>query len=571
MTFIRDHYIALALAVVVGAIAVLPSLIAPYALGEDYRGVQYLPIDDEDIYRVRIKEILDGHETVSSPFLYEYKESSAAVTPVNESLYALPSLLFGLSAVIVASKFVLPAILFLLVYVFVSRLLGPGARGTAVAAGLLVALGSDFVDYQYLWSLLQGAPPRPLLWTRLVNPIIGGIELFGFLALVVAVRERSRRGLVVIAAGALLAGMVGYFFGFALSLAVLGVLFVFAVLRREFDEARGLFAIGLLSVVFDVVWWYRMLSGFGGSSGAAAALRNGMFFTHAPVLNKALLAATLVVAACFAYAHARRLWQGHERAWVFIAALLGGSWIAFNQQVITGREIWYQHFVQYTVPLSMIAVLAAAHLSVGRAFPRVYRGALALLAALCLSYGAYSVMSYSSRMPAFAHAQEYAPLFSWLESNAPKDCVVLEAQHDEELERLIPAYTQCNVYETTVTFSGVPLERVQHAFLVRLALNGVRPADAEAYILAHEQDVRTFFFSDWNQLFGHGNESWITSRAAQLAQAYRAFTAADLAEGIQAYRMDYLLAAEPLPPALVRELPSLHQVGAAGKFTLYSL
>ncbi|MBI2030859.1 hypothetical protein HYT05_04525 [Candidatus Kaiserbacteria bacterium] len=571
MTFIKQHRAALVMAVLVGLCAVAPSLLAWTSAGTHYQGIQYLPIDDEDIYRARIHEILDGHAAVSSPFLYEYKAASAAVTPVNEWLYALPALLFGLSAVIVASKFILPALLFLLVYSFVSQLLGSGARGTALAAGLLVVLGSDFVDYQYLLSLLHGLPPRPLLWTRLVNPIIGGIELFGFLALLLVVHDDPKRRLVLVSAAALLSAAVGYFFSFALALAVLGVLFVFALVRREFDEAKGLFVVGALSVVFDAVWWYHSLTAFGGSSGVVAALRNGMFFTHAPVLNKALLAATLIVVACFAYAHSRRLWRGYERAWIFIAALLGGSWIAFNQQVITGREIWYQHFVQYTVPLCMIAVLAAAHMSVGRTFPRVYRGALALLAVVCLSYGAYSVMNYMSRMPGFAHSQEYAPLFAWLDEHASEGCVVLDAQFNEEMQRLIPAYTGCDVYETTVTFSGVPHERIVHNYLVRLGLNGVASADAERYINAHEEDVRTYFYSDWNQMFGHGAEPWIAERAAQLAGGYQAFAAASLAEGIRKYRMDYLVAQEPLAPHLFEKLPSIHAVGKAGQFTIYAL
>ena len=73
---------------------------------------------NEDFYLARIQEILDGHPLVGSSAFYEYKGEWSIQPPTAEMIYALPSLIFGFApaSVLVASKFVLPFILFLAVY-----------------------------------------------------------------------------------------------------------------------------------------------------------------------------------------------------------------------------------------------------------------------------------------------------------------------------------------------------------------------------------------------------------------------------------------------------------------------
>ncbi len=360
MDWVRRNRMALFFAFAVGLCTVAPIILAPVAVGDAYKGIQYLPLNDEDIYRARINEVLNGHFGVTSPFLYDYKDSPLLWPPINEWLYALPAFLFGLSAVIIASKFVLPAALFLLVYFLTKNIIGEQnyAELCALAAGLVSTLGIVFVDYHYLALLFSGKELGPVMWTRLVNPISGGVELFGFLVLVWCIWEQRLRYAYILA-GALLALMIGYYFSFAIGLAVIGVLFLLAAFRKEFVIARELVYVGLISVVLDSWIWYNVFTSIGGEAGRTLAMRNGMFFTHEPVLNKVLLLATVYVALCFFYTYRVAQKKENLRSWLFLFALLAGSWLAFNQQIITGRQIWYHHFVQYTVPISMLSVIVA--------------------------------------------------------------------------------------------------------------------------------------------------------------------------------------------------------------------
>ncbi|MDO8522615.1 MAG: hypothetical protein Q7S08_05050 [bacterium] len=573
-SFLRNHLYALILAIVVGAVCVAPSLLATAALGSGYRGIQYGPLNNEETYRTRIQEILDGHPMVTSPYFYEYKDSPVVIVPVNEWLYAIPAFIFGLAAVMVASKFLLPAILFLLVYFLVRKLLGNQGDAlsvsTALAAAFFVTLGSAFVDYRSMFTLLShGGTPGPHMWTRPVHPITGAVQLFGFLLLLLSVWERKWR-YAYVAAGVLLATTIGYFFTLGLSFAILGALCLLAFLRKEFAVAREMIYVLLISIAIDAWYWYHMFASFGSSSGSALAQLNGLFFTHAPVLNKALLAATLIVLCLFAYSYLWKKSREHIRNWVFIAGLLLGSWLAFNQQVLTGREIWYQHFVQYTVPLAGISVIMAAYLAFRTYTPRALYAGMITLSLICLAYGFGSIRSFTFDLPSFAHDQKFGSVMTWLNLNAPKDCVVLVAYNDEWFERLIPAFTSCNVYTTIMRYAAdVPESRIVHNFLLRMRLNGVRARDAHAYLVAHEDDVRNYFYTDWNQAFGHGEEPWILDRIALLEKEYQVFLKKSLEQNIKTYRVDYIVSDKPLTLSLRNALPDLELATSTEAFYIY--
>ncbi len=558
------HRLAIFFSIMVGVFFVLPIILPAFVLGPQYHGILNLPLSDEDIYVVRIHEILDGHWSVASPFFYEYKDFPVAMYPINEWLYAIPAFIFGLSSVVIASKFVLPALLFLLTYACMSCVLGRRNDSvtihTALAGALFVVLGAEFVIYQVVVAYVTGSAVGDIIWSRLVNPITGGVQLMAFLALLATTWNRGWR-YAFIAAGVLLASMVGYFFSFGTALAVLGSLFLFGLLKREYDVARSLFWIGTISIVLDSWWWYRMLFTFGGEGGKAQAMMNGMFFTHAPVLNKAVFAATLLVGALFCYSYFYLKQREDIRTWIFVAALITGCWIVFNEQIITGREIWYYHFVQYTVPLCMISFITAGYLAFRR-YVRAWMTAVIFISAFCTGFGLLSTQSYVKEMSYVQSAQHYAGVFSWLTTHAPKDCVVLINPNNarrEEYERVVPAYTSCNSYTAHYFWAGITKERIEHNFLLQLQMQGIESADINDYLKAHEDDIRTTFFTDWDQAFGHGEEQWITDRIDQLTKDYQGFIKVPLTRQIKKYRFDYLLSEGPLSKNLLRIMPEIEE------------
>lgn len=566
-----QHKIAFFLSLVVGIIAVAPIFLAPFTLGADYQGIQFMPLNDEDLYRGMIHEVLDGHPLVASPFLYEYKDSAMVVPPISDWVYALPALMLGLSGTIVLSKFFLPALLFFFAYIFAYRLFEgddrKGATLAALAAGLLAVFGYQLVDYTSLLEAFRTGYTNPLVWTRLENPILGGVELFAFLFLLRRIQVAPSR-LSIAAAAAVLALSIGYYFSFGMCAAIAALLFVGAVIQKQWALVRNLLYVALTGLVLTSWYWWNVFTSLGGDPGSAA--RNGMYFTHAPVLNKFLLLATVFVAGSFLYAYVWKRRREHTGEWLFVAALIGGSWLAFNQQILTGREIWYHHFVQYTIPVSLIAIVAALYFAWRPLLPRLTRIALYTLCAVSIAYGLFSLTSVYSGHEGFALDQTYAPLFSWLDANASKDCVVMLKDPEEELERLIPAYTACNTYNTVWTFAGEPAARILHNFFLRLRFSGVTPDTLDSYLHAHERDVRVYFFDNWDELFGHGDDPWLEAKISYLETQYPSFYAKPLKEELTAYRMDYLLTQTPLATTTLDQLPGLTQRTSISGYLLYS-
>ncbi len=576
--FLKTHRIAMLLTLFVGTVIGLPSILAPLAIGSAYLGIPFLPLSDEYFYMSRIREVLDGHLWTNAPYVYEYKSLLSPTFPVNEWLYAIPALVFGLIPVVVASKFVLPALLFVFSYfLFLSvfRRDDETTRWSAIAGSLVIVLGTEFVNYSYVFGILDGTKyPIENGWTRLVNPVMGGVQLLAFLFLIAEVWNRGWR-YAHIAAGIVLAGMVGYFFSFGLALSMLATLFLFALARKEYNVARALFTTGALSIFLDAWWWYKMLFSLGGEEGAALAMRNGMFFTHEPVLNKALLASTVVVGALFCYVYFFLRRREYIREYLFAFALVVAGWIAFNEQVITGRQVWHHHFMQYTVPMGVAAIIIAGYYTF-RHLRYLWIFGTGSLATVCIAYGLYAVTAYTAPwdIDRHIHVQRAALYTTWFQQNAPKDCVVLANPNDIDVfdeERLIPTFSHCNTYTVDFVPFGITRERIEHNYLLQLRMRGVSAAGVREHLLGQGVWIRQYFSSDWHQVFGYerGMEPWILDRIDRLTEAYQHFMKVPLETQIKKYRVDYILSEGPLPRKLLAELPDLKLVASPGMYRIY--
>ena len=123
------HKYAIVTAVAVGIIYLAPHILFMWSLGDGYQGIPMMLTANEDFYLSRMQEILDGHPLLGSPFFFEYKDQWPLTPPVGEMFYAIPAKLLNISLVnvLLISRFVLQAILFLLVYLLINRL-GEGGR-----------------------------------------------------------------------------------------------------------------------------------------------------------------------------------------------------------------------------------------------------------------------------------------------------------------------------------------------------------------------------------------------------------------------------------------------------------
>lgn len=571
--FLQTHKWGVSCAFLSGIIMVLPQLMLPLSLGSQYQGVQPLMLDDEDIYRARIHEILEGNTRVASPYLHEYKNIPVIVPPINEWFYALPAFIIGLSATIIFAKFFFPAALFFFAYLLLWKLIGVNKKEpeiTVIAGAFLVVLGTDLIDYGHLLEIMRGISGfKAMMWERIVNPITGGVELLAFLFFMHKALHGSRWSAVF--AGVILATTVGYFFTFALSMSITGVLAFIYIVTREYVQVKQLLIIFTVSILLDIPYVHSMLSSIGGVDGRIIAGRSGMEFTHEFIINKMLLASTILFLFALLYVFKKKILESHRDSWIFTSALITGSWVAFNHQVLTGREIWYHHFVQYVIPLSFIALIFAGYNSVRVYIPRVWNVAMHELIIICVAYGLFT--SWIGALPykgELLKQQSFSEVFNIINNNTDA-CVALVLSDSESLEKAIPAYTNCDVYSTSYVFIGVPHERVLHNLFIKMRLEGIVVQDAESYLLAHEEEVRQTSFENWRQLSSKERDEWFFTAVEREKKGYADFSLSNLKESLLLYRMDYLVSDAPLHQAVIEQLPGLQLIAITnGNFYIYT-
>lgn len=552
------HALAVFFALIVGVLSYAPQYLSKHALDAEYRGVPFLYLDNELNYLARIRDIVRGDWLGDDSALYEYSDQSI-LPPIGEYFYAIPSLVLRASPVtiVIASKFLFPAVLFLLLYAIMTQLMGDSqalrAKMTAVAASLLATLGYGLIDIRTSIGIFSGQLQAADLniWTRPVNPIIGVLLFFTFLIALWRLNEGSSFH-ARLWGGIALGFSITYIFSWALSLAFLVVLLISYLLRKQMRPIVDLLVVVGISILLQLPFWINALSHFGGGDDSLAR-RNGLLLMHSPIVNKVLLAGTLFFILISLYQYARE--KKFSDWWWFSASLLAACWAVFNQQIVTGRTIWPDHFVQFSIPVVIIVAFVVLYRYVLPRAAVLWMIPVTLAIIGSLTAGVYSAASYRYSMDDYRQQQNYAPFIQWANEDTPDKCVMLTMEKGYYLSYLIPAFTRCKVYSSYDAYSGVPRERILHNMLVLLRLRQVKPSEVMNFLEANvSREINTYLFDDWDQIFEKEVTPQSQAKIDMAADAYMAFYAEDFAAAVRKYKLDYIVSEESLDAALIDEL-----------------
>ncbi len=574
--FFTRHYLAILFSILVGLIYIWPHVWFIASNSDIYQGIPLMQIDNEDFYLARMQEILDGHPSLGSPAFFEYKDQPPMSPPTVEILYALPTIFLGIPLIITltASKFILPLVLFLLIYSFIFSLLGRennlANKISSIAGAALILLGYDLIDYRYIFNLLSGSiePSRWLIWTRPVNPITGAIFLFSFLLFLKAAVCNTKKSLIpAIGAGFFLALMFSsYFFSWGIALSILAMMGFFYILRRNYYVVKRIILISILGIFLSLPYWYSSWQAKQNIWYDEALLKSGLFYTHYPLFNKVLIVSFLIylLFLLFKFFNNSRRFNFEDNDY-FILALLTGGLFAFNQQVITGMTVWPFHFVQYTIPFSIIAGIIVLHNITYKHCRVVWLMAIGIIILASSSYGIYiQFATYSNYLEYNKSVQDYAALFKWINSQE-KDCVVLVAgdrRQFKELSGLVLAFTHCNQYSNEWAYTLMPSERVYHNYLVNLRMKGISADGFEEYLQKNFSEARSFLFSNWAGLYGVSTfpdftDEKLQERIKGLPGDYHEFLKKDFKTELNKYRLDFIISFGPLSEQAMSQLSDI--------------
>ena len=429
----KKHYPIFILAFIIGCFSLFPQLIGAKRLGSSFEGI-YKTINDDSIYYLaRAKDIQDGHPTLTNPYLFEHKHDVPMQFWIPDYLLTKPLLILGIDPVrgYIAYSFILPFFLALVIYALCLRL--TSRRLLALVAVVLIN-GGIFLS----------------LFHRIPSPGFNFFFLLGFIYYFIAfIQERGRTSLIL---STVLFASLFYIYPYYWTYAVvlLGIFivgeFIYkkSITRELVKQYSLMFAGAFILIIPYLIEQYKSTKL---ASYRESLRRLGMLQTHFPS------GIAIVVTACFLLAIFLYLWKKniipHSSLTLFVGSLILAALVSVNQHIITGKNLEFSsHYWPQSAVFFVLAGLYITKYFVEAKLNNKYKNpsfvtCITIVLCLAVAHGAPIVIAESRYTKDEIYWQNYAPVFSWLNTHTEKDSVVYA---DDILSMLIPVYTSNNIY-----------------------------------------------------------------------------------------------------------------------------
>jgi len=488
-----------------------PLIAFPFYAGDFYQGINIAHYgNDEHHYLTRGKEILEGH-ALGQMYLSEWKDSPDSFQMNIEQIYVMPIRLLGGEKADVAMLYnvmngIGVFILLILMYLFAYLL----SRNTVVATASAIFTVGGYVLIEngtILKVLLTGGQiiySNFNVYGRSAAPYMPLVPFFGFLILTyksaTAQFERISRTTyapyVYVAAAGTLFGVLfySYFYAWTYALALLGSLTLSAIIFRKWHAAIATVGIGSLGLLVGSFKLYGYYTLFTSPLGEQFSYFFQTMHSREFIESTTGIAVTLLLAL---YVYTNR----NDKNAFFITALVMASWVALEQQMITGRTVQYGHYYWYfVVPLAILISVYMLSRIIPSDWSRWWKMfCLALVLVSFLNTAAGQYRSFFITAPYKMREQDFAPLVQKLAS-LPKG-VVLTDFGGSSYPFLITIYTDDDLYWIpAATTSAFPYEHMKEALFVYLYINKDSRRDPVAYL---ESALATSTRSAYVDLYEH--------------------------------------------------------------------
>ncbi len=440
---IKNHWPVLILALLVGLIVVLPTILSVEKVGNDsFKGIYPIFNDDENYYNALTREVYDGHYSLTNPYIKEYKTGPYLFPPLPEITYATFSKIFGISitTMAVVNDFLLPIISVLLLYSLLLKITFSKNKSLLLTSLFFLLFISSF--------------NRPISPQFHFIFLLAGLNLMWLIA---TAKHVFKKILLYNVSLAVVFGILVYSYPFYwMTLAI--VYFIWTLLIVFSTKDFKYWAINWLSffipaIVFSIPFIVNNLSLRANPLFFETNLRMGFINTHIPgsFFNIGLIclsvpAVYLISKLC------------NERRLTLLGPALIISGIILNwQNIITGQTFQFpQHF--YPVIVLFIFLICGLSLryitkSTWVEFPRKSRTLIFLLIVffIFIFYKQrgeiiYTYKNISSPVD-ISSSQRLSSILKWLENNTPRDSSIYVL--GQEINSAIPVYTHNNVYFST--------------------------------------------------------------------------------------------------------------------------
>src|SRR3989338_894675 len=541
---VRENWIALLLAILVGILVVFPSFYFRYFDGA-YRGIDLFGSGNEDFYLTQIQEIYDGHWSFGNIYLADGKDDYYVPPPLPAMLTAFLGKSLGISArdINLLTKFLFPALLTIIVYALFLNL----TRRKDVA----ILMAAFVILVQATWVLLNPAAWWPLLtksqflgtnlnfisYARPINPQLSSILFFGYLLTIWKFLfeedvSKSKKIYGIVSAIILGLSFYTYFYAYSFLAAFNGVLAIWFLYSRDWDRFKKMLLVSLGALAVGIPYFINFFGVMRSPFYGRLSVSLGVFKTHRFIFSRVWLGVSVIFLLLY-----RKL----DHFKVFIAAFLTAGFIVTNQQLITGKiapMVAHYHWY-YIAPMSGAILIYLFFLYFEKAASRpIFRSAMILSLLFFLYVGIlYQKESYAASREWFVSLQRYAPTISWLDKNIKKESTIFA---NIDLSNWIPGYTSHNIYLGGIIQDSLICEdRLRHVFYTSSFLNGVSGNSSKKFFYENKELVGAAIFEQYyrekNGCYGCFPDFILD----QLISEYQDFLEKDFTEQLKKYPIDY--------------------------------
>jgi len=483
LAIFKKHYLILVLALIVGSLTLLPQLFAVKTLGHDFKGIYHTVGDDERYYLARGQDIIDGHNFLSNPYLFEYKKGSPMQVWLPDYLMAKPLSVLKIDVVhgYLFYDFLLTFILTILTYIAVYLLTNHKFYSLAAAATLHLGL--------FLEEFNRSPSPQFnfIFWLLLLIFLIKFIQ--------------SNKKIYLILSGLVLGSLFySYTYYWTFYFIVLFIfIFLGALAKKNIIIFRSYLYLIVGAMVVALPYFISLYNSSGSPYYNESLIRLGMLNTHFPSGLK-IVAMTVAVLIIFFIAYKREIIRLGLIELFLLAGGLAGA-VSVNQHVITGKNLEFSsHYLlesEFWLVIILFYLLSVFIKKLENKKAKKYiLGGVIVFVILISSFNIFQTVKKQIILrPEDAQQQNYAEILNRLNDNAPKDSVVFA---DKNITEFIPAYTSLNVFfSRNANLFFISNREVEKRFII----NNYWENFSQEFILSSE---RSIWGTEYINSYNHG-------------------------------------------------------------------
>lgn len=515
---------------------------------------------DEEHYLSSIHAVYT-HNKISNPYIYEDKDKT---NPLYFSIIEYVLGFFGkifnipISVYAIAMKFFIPALLFLVIYLFLKSLLNNDELG-AIFSSLLIMFGNElarFTSTSIQDTILWHSPfIEFLVYSRPVNPSVSSIFFFLDLYFILCLFKKPKDKISLCMASffsGVLSYVYLYFWMFVTVLNLVVLIYSLYFKKRDLFKFFLLNFLGSIIIAFPFLYKIFELINAHSQSVLTDAIYKAYIPTHRLILEKIVMLPLFIYVLIFLTKYLApkcipkysEIFSSFLKKHFFIYILLIVSLIVSNQQVITGMEIQQHHFHFFTnIPVFLIAI-SVIFLEFLNLYAIKFKKIFLILFIIFVTFHAVGVQasSYKIWKPSFSHYQDYRSVFDWLNNNSEADSVIYA---NSIISEMIPIYTKNYPYSAVhAAVYSVSVVRLMHNYFINTFLKGIEQHDANSYfsneIIRNDLGQMVFEGQYWKDTcgsYGCFSDAVIT----RVVNAYKDFLKQSFQTQLKKYKINYLL------------------------------